>query len=75
MELCTWRPTWSSSTSVSRTFVTLTVSALDALVCAPAGAATEVAPLFELLSGAAPVGTERVHPIELHVRASTRPLS
>ncbi|MET7337363.1 LacI family DNA-binding transcriptional regulator [Nonomuraea sp. NPDC005650] len=90
---------------------------LDALVCAPAGAATEVAPLlreagvnvllascvdsaatrladppitaidlrpkeagascaellFELLSGAAPVGTERVHPIELSVRASTRP--
>ncbi|MFF4622126.1 LacI family DNA-binding transcriptional regulator [Nonomuraea jabiensis] len=90
---------------------------LDALVCAPAGAATEVAPLlreagvnvllascvdsaatrqsdppitaidlrpkeagascaellFELLSGAAPVGTERVHPIELSIRASTRP--
>lgn len=89
---------------------------LDALVCAPAGAATEVAPLlreagvdvllascvdsaatrqadppitaidlrpkeagascaellFELLSGTAPVGTERVHPIELAVRASTR---
>ncbi|MGN9841132.1 LacI family DNA-binding transcriptional regulator [Nonomuraea sp. H19] len=89
----------------------------DALVCAPAGAATEVAPLlrearadvllascvdsaatrladppitaidlrpkeagascaellFELLSGIAPVGTERVHPIELAVRASTRP--
>ncbi|MER6004713.1 LacI family DNA-binding transcriptional regulator [Nonomuraea angiospora] len=90
---------------------------LDALVCAPAGAATEVAPLlreagvnvllascvdsaatrqsdppitaidlrpkeagascaellFELLSGAAPLGTERVHPIELSIRASTRP--
>lgn len=90
---------------------------LDALVCAPAGAATEVAPLlreaglnvllascvdsaatrqsdppitaidlrpkeagascaellFELLSGAAPVGTERVHPIELSIRASTHP--
>ncbi|MFG6192443.1 substrate-binding domain-containing protein [Nonomuraea sp. JJY05] len=90
---------------------------LDALVCAPAGAATEVAPLlreagvnvllascvdsaatrqsdppitaidlrpkeagascaellFELLSGAVPVGTERVHPIELSIRASTRP--
>lgn len=90
---------------------------LDALVCAPAGAATEVAPLlreaganvllascvdsaatrqsdppitaidlrpkeagascaellFELLSGAAPLGTERVHPIELSFRASTRP--
>ncbi|MGI5282409.1 LacI family DNA-binding transcriptional regulator [Nonomuraea polychroma] len=90
---------------------------LDALVCAPAGAATEVAPLlreagvdvllascvdgagtrqadppitaidlrpkeagascaellFELLSGVVPVGTERVHPIELAVRASTRP--
>ncbi|WP_211370662.1 LacI family DNA-binding transcriptional regulator [Nonomuraea turkmeniaca] len=89
---------------------------LDALVCAPAGAAAEVAPLlreagvdvllascvdnagtrqadppitaidlrpkeagascaellFELLSGAAPVGTERVHPIELAVRTSTR---
>ncbi|MFC5823968.1 LacI family DNA-binding transcriptional regulator [Nonomuraea insulae] len=88
---------------------------MDALVCAPAGAATEVAPLlresgagvllascvdsaatrladppitaidlrpreagascaellFELLSGAAPAGTERVHPIELEVRAST----
>ncbi|MBB5778897.1 LacI family DNA-binding transcriptional regulator [Nonomuraea jabiensis] len=29
--------------------------------------------LFELLSGAAPVGTERVHPIELSIRASTRP--
>ncbi|MFC4006090.1 LacI family DNA-binding transcriptional regulator [Nonomuraea purpurea] len=90
----------------------------DALVCAPAGAAAEVAPLlreagagvllascvdnagtrqadppitaidlrpreagascaellFELLSGAAPMGTERVHPIELAIRASTRPL-
>jgi DNA-binding LacI/PurR family transcriptional regulator len=90
---------------------------MDALVCAPAGAATEVAPLlreaganvllascvdsagtrladppitaidlrpreagascaellFELLSGAAPAGTERLHPIELAVRASTRP--
>ncbi|MEV4110454.1 LacI family DNA-binding transcriptional regulator [Nonomuraea sp. NPDC049695] len=90
---------------------------LDALVCAPAGAAAEVAPLlreaganvllascvdnaatrqsdppitaidlrpkeagascaellFELLSGAAPMGTERVHPIELNLRASTRP--
>jgi DNA-binding LacI/PurR family transcriptional regulator len=29
--------------------------------------------LFELLSGAAPVGTERVHPIELSIRTSTRP--
>ncbi|TDC03807.1 LacI family transcriptional regulator [Nonomuraea longispora] len=91
-------------------------SPLDALVCAPAGAATEVAPLlresggdvllascvdsaatrladppitaidlrpreagescaellFELLAGAAPAGTERLHPIELAVRASTR---
>ncbi|MEV4172850.1 LacI family DNA-binding transcriptional regulator [Nonomuraea sp. NPDC049709] len=90
---------------------------VDALVCAPAGAATEVAPLlreagagvllascvdsaatrladppitaidlrpreagascaellFELLSGAAPAGTERVHPIELEIRASTSP--
>ncbi|WP_345559472.1 LacI family DNA-binding transcriptional regulator [Nonomuraea rosea] len=90
---------------------------MDALVCAPAGAATEVAPLlreaganvllascvdsagtrladppitaidlrpreagascaellFELLSGAAPAGTERLHPIELAVRASTHP--
>ncbi|MEV0385928.1 LacI family DNA-binding transcriptional regulator [Nonomuraea sp. NPDC050643] len=90
---------------------------MDALVCAPAGAATEVAPLlreagtgvllascvdsaatrladppitaidlrpreagascaellFELLSGTAPAGTERVHPIELAVRASTSP--
>ncbi|MFI7633070.1 LacI family DNA-binding transcriptional regulator [Nonomuraea sp. NPDC049400] len=88
---------------------------LDALVCAPAGAAAEVAPLlretgvrlascvdnaatrqsdppitaidlrpkeagascaellFELLSGSAPMGTERVHPIELNIRASTRP--
>ncbi|MEU6714334.1 LacI family DNA-binding transcriptional regulator [Nonomuraea sp. NPDC046802] len=89
----------------------------DALVCAPAGAAAEVAPLlreavadvllascvdnagirqadppitaidlrpreagascaellFDLLSGAAPMGTERVHPIELAIRASTRP--
>ncbi|MFC4113308.1 LacI family DNA-binding transcriptional regulator [Nonomuraea zeae] len=89
---------------------------MDALVCAPAGAATEVAPLlreagadvllascvdsagtrladppitaidlrpreagascaellFELLSGAAPAGTERLHPIELALRASTR---
>ncbi|WP_344470862.1 LacI family DNA-binding transcriptional regulator [Nonomuraea monospora] len=88
---------------------------MDALVCAPAGAATEVAPLlreagsgvllascvdsaatrmadppitaidlrpreagascaellFELLSGAAQTGTERVHPIELQIRAST----
>ncbi|MBB6553987.1 LacI family DNA-binding transcriptional regulator [Nonomuraea rubra] len=90
---------------------------MDALVCAPAGAATEVAPLlreagasvllascvdsaatrmadppitaidlrpreagascaellFELLSGAAQPGTERVHPIELEIRASTTP--
>lgn len=89
---------------------------IDSLVCAPAGAATEVAPLlrqtgadvllascvdsaatrladppitsidlrpreagascaellFELISGIAPAGTERVHPIELTVRASTR---
>ncbi|MEQ4719576.1 substrate-binding domain-containing protein [Nonomuraea sp. B19D2] len=29
--------------------------------------------LFELLSGSAPMGTERVHPIELNIRASTRP--
>ncbi|MFB4268266.1 LacI family DNA-binding transcriptional regulator [Nonomuraea sp. GTA35] len=90
---------------------------MDALVCAPAGASTEVAPLlreaganvllascvdsaatrmadppitaidlrpreagascaellFELLSGAAQPGTERVHPIELEIRASTTP--
>ncbi|AQZ70808.1 hypothetical protein BKM31_31405 [[Actinomadura] parvosata subsp. kistnae] len=90
---------------------------MDALVCAPAGAATEVAPLlreaggrvrlascvdsaatrqadppitaidlrpreagascaellFELLSGTAQPGTERVHPIELQIRASTAP--
>ncbi|TYB58033.1 LacI family transcriptional regulator [Nonomuraea sp. PA05] len=94
-----------------------TPDAMDALVCAPAGAATEVAPLlreagsgvllascvdsaatrmadppitaidlrpreagascaellFELLSGAAQAGTERVHPIELEIRASTTP--
>ncbi|WP_103954723.1 LacI family DNA-binding transcriptional regulator [Nonomuraea solani] len=93
--------------------------AMDALVCAPAGAATEVAPLlreagagvllascvdsaatrladppitaidlrpreagascaqllFDLLSGTVPAGTERVHPIELAVRASTDPRS
>lgn len=91
--------------------------AVDALVCAPAGAATEVAPmvretgsgvllascvdsaatrmadppitsidlrpreagagcaelLFELLSGTAEPGTERVHPIELELRPSTHP--
>ncbi|MFD0478786.1 substrate-binding domain-containing protein [Nonomuraea thailandensis] len=29
--------------------------------------------LFELLSGAAQPGTERVHPIELEIRASTAP--
>ncbi|MEV0614211.1 LacI family DNA-binding transcriptional regulator [Nonomuraea sp. NPDC050404] len=90
-------------------------AAMDALVCAPAGAAAEVAPLlreagagvllascvdsdgtrmadppitaidlrpreagascaellFELLSGTAQAGTERVHPIELEIRAST----
>ncbi|MGR6922145.1 LacI family DNA-binding transcriptional regulator [[Actinomadura] parvosata] len=90
---------------------------MDALVCAPAGAATEVAPLlreagrrvrlascvdsaatrqadppitaidlrpreagascaellFELLSGTAQPGTERVHPIALQIRASTAP--
>jgi DNA-binding LacI/PurR family transcriptional regulator len=28
--------------------------------------------LFEILNGEAPPGTERVHPIELIVRASTR---
>jgi DNA-binding LacI/PurR family transcriptional regulator len=94
----------------------LDATPMDALVCGPAGAAAEVAPLlrqsgsgvllascvdsaatrqadppitaidlrpreagascaellFELLSGTAPAGTERVHPISLAVRASTR---
>lgn len=93
-------------------------SPMDALVCAPAGAATEVAPLlresgsgvllascvdsaatrmadppitsidlrpreagascaellFELLSGVALPGTERLHAIELQLRTSTAPL-
>lgn len=101
--------------AAARTLLTPGPGAVDALVCAPAGAATEVAPmvreagallascvdsaatrmadppitsidlrpreagascaelLFELLSGAAEPGTERVHPIELELRASTRP--
>ncbi|WP_346114151.1 LacI family DNA-binding transcriptional regulator [Nonomuraea maheshkhaliensis] len=101
--------------AAARTLLTPGAGAVDALVCAPAGAATEVAPmvreagsllascvdsaatrmadppitsidlrpreagascaelLFELLSGAAEPGTERVHPIELELRASTRP--
>ncbi|MET8865136.1 LacI family DNA-binding transcriptional regulator [Nonomuraea sp. NPDC004580] len=95
----------------------LLATPMDALICAPAGAATEVAPLlhasgtgvllascvdsaatrladppitaidlrpkeagascaellFELLSGTAEPGTERVHPIALAIRASTTP--